>query len=125
MPLYRFSTVVAGNSWWRAGSSKGLKLIGKIAPMAGLLLFAGAAGAQQYIISTIAGGAPPPTPAAALTSTIGEPVAVAVDTVGNLYFSSRLNCVFKTDRHGILTRVAGNCRTGYSGDGGPATNAQL
>src|SRR5262249_10343368 len=32
---------------------------------------------------------------------------------------------FKLDRSAILTRVAGNSRVGYSGDGGPAASAQL
>jgi uncharacterized protein (TIGR03437 family) len=90
----------------------------------GLLLFAGATWAQQYVISTIAGGAPPPTPAAALTVSIGAPSGVATDSAGNVYFLS-LNCVFKLDKDGDATRVAGNSRAGYSGDGGPATSAQL
>jgi sugar lactone lactonase YvrE len=41
-----------------------------------------------------------------------------------VYFSAS-NCVFKLDKNGILTLVAGNSRPGYSGDGGPATGAQL
>jgi len=90
----------------------------------GLLLFAGATVAQQYLISTIAGGGPPLTPAAGLTVSIGPPSAVATDSAGNTYFLS-LNCAFKLDQSGGLTRVAGNSRPGYSGDGGPATSAQL
>ena len=90
----------------------------------GLLLLAGATWAQQYVISTIAGGAPPPTPAAALTVSIGAPSGVATDSAGNVYFLS-LNCVFKLDKDGDATRVAGYSRAGYSGDGGPATSAQL
>ncbi len=90
----------------------------------GLLACVGAAWAQQYVISTVAGGAPPPTPRAALTASVGNPAGVAADGFGNVYFTS-LNCVFKLDQNGILTRVAGNSRGGYSGDGGLATNAQL
>jgi hypothetical protein len=41
---------------------------------------------------------------------------VAVDAAGNVYFNS-LNCVFKLDRRGFLTRVAGTSYAGYSGDG--------
>src|SRR5438552_9353925 len=89
----------------------------------GLLLASGASWAQQYVISTIAGGAPPPTPVAALTASIG-PGSVKTDTTGNVYFTSS-QCVFKLDQSGVLTRIAGNGRAGYSGDGGPATNAQL
>ncbi len=77
-----------------------------------------------YTITTVAGGAPPPTPMPAIEASIGGVAGVATDTAGNLYFSS-LNCVFKVDSAGVMTRVAGTCRMGYSGDGGPATVAQL
>lgn len=77
------------------------------------------------MISTYAGGAPPPTPVTALNASIGYVTAVAADEAGNVYFISSLNCVFKVDRNGTLTRFAGNSRPGYSGDGGPAVNAQL
>jgi uncharacterized protein (TIGR03437 family) len=90
----------------------------------GLLLFAGASWTQQYVISTAAGGAPPQTPAAALTVAIGNPAGTASDPAGNLYFTA-LNCVFKLDPNGVLTRVAGTSRGGFAGDGGAATSAQL
>ena len=92
----------------------------------GVLLSAnGAAGwGQQYVISTIAGGGPPATPIAALDVSFNSPLSVAVDAAGNVYLSS-LNCVFRIDPKGVLTRVAGNSRAGFSGDGGPARNAQL
>jgi uncharacterized protein (TIGR03437 family) len=80
--------------------------------------------AQQYIISTYAGGAPPPTPVAGVQASIGGPQAVAVDSAGNVYFTSD-NCVLKLDSTGTLTRVAGTSRLGYSGDGGQATSAQF
>ena len=90
----------------------------------GFLVLSGAAAAQQYIISTRAGGAPPPTPVSALNASIGVPQFVAVDGAGNVYFTS-LDCVFELDQTGTLTRVAGTSRVGYSGDGGPATFAQI
>ncbi len=89
-----------------------------------VLLFAPYAFAQQYLVSTFAGGAPQATPAPALAASIGAPNGVAADAAGNFYFSGG-ECVFKVDRNGVLTRVAGNARLGYSGDGGPATSAQL
>ena len=88
------------------------------------LLFCGAAWGQQYVISTIAGGGPPPTPTAANRASIGDPARVAVDSAGNVYFGS-LHSVFKVDRNGALTRIAGNGQPGYAGDGGPAAQAQL
>jgi uncharacterized protein (TIGR03437 family) len=90
----------------------------------GFLLLSAAAAAQQYVISTYAGGAPPPTPALGADAPFGAAFGVATDATGNVYFAS-LYCVFKLDRNGVLTRVAGNSRAGYSGDGGPATSAQL
>ncbi len=80
--------------------------------------------AQQYTISTLAGGVPPPTPAPALSVGIGAVQAVATDTFGNVYFSS-LNCVFKLDSTGTVTRYAGNSRAYSAGDGGAAINAAL
>src|SRR6516162_2258241 len=88
------------------------------------LALAGLSFAQQYTISTVAGGAPPSTPVAATSISIGQPQRVAVDAAGSFYFSS-LNCVFKVDGSSTLTRIAGNSRAGYSGDGGAATQAQL
>ena len=83
------------------------------------------ASGQQYTLSTAAGGAPPATPATATGVAIGQPERTAVDQAGNLYFSSSDNCVFKLSASGVLTLVAGNGRAGFSGDGGPAVNAQL
>ena len=79
-----------------------------------------------YIITTVAGGAAaPPTPTLAVNASVGHVQAAALDSAGNVYFSSSLHCVFKVDASGVMTRVAGTCRPGYSGDGGPATTAQL
>src|ERR1017187_676138 len=89
-----------------------------------ILLLAGVtAFAQQYTISTVAGGAPPATPVTALNASIGQPRKLAVSG-SNVYFSSG-NSVFKIDASGTLTLIAGNSRAGFSGDGGPAVNAQL
>ncbi len=83
------------------------------------------ASAQQYNVSTYAGGAMPPTPVAGVTTPIGIPGGVAVDSTGNAYFTG-LNSVFKIDVNGILTHVAGQrTQTTYGGDGGLAINAQL
>lgn len=79
---------------------------------------------QRYVISTYAGGAPPPTPVQGIEMAIGPVQSVAADALGNTYFVV-LHCVFKLDQNGMVTRIAGNGRAGYSGDGGPATSAQL
>ena len=59
-----------------------------------------------------------------MSAPVAGPQNVAVDAAGNAYFTSS-NSIFKMDQNGVLTRVAGNSRYGYSGDGGPATSAQL
>jgi N-acetylneuraminic acid mutarotase len=56
---------------------------------------------------------------------IGSPGAVTTDSSGNVYFSSSPNLIFKLDAQGMLKRIAGSGAPGYSGDGGPATQAQL
>lgn len=98
---------------------------GRAARVWGVLLACNAVAlAQQYTISTAAGGVPPSTPTGALNISIGPPQRVAVDAAGNYYFSSS-NAVFKVDGSGTLTLLAGNGRPGFSGDGGPAPQAQL
>jgi trimeric autotransporter adhesin len=99
-----------------------LKIITEVCALA--LLGISATCAQQYIVSTYAGGVAPPTPIPGVQAYIGNPQGVAIDRTGNVYFSG-LNCVFKLDPTGVLTLAAGNARLGYSGDGGPAANAQL
>ena len=52
--------------------------------------------------------------------------AVAVDSAGNLYIADEGNSrILKVDVSGAITTVAGNGTAGYSGDGGPATGAEL
>jgi sugar lactone lactonase YvrE len=52
--------------------------------------------------------------------------AAAVDAEGNFYFADLANNrVRRVDTKGMITTVAGTGEAGYSGDGGPATEAQL
>jgi uncharacterized repeat protein (TIGR01451 family) len=91
-----------------------------------LNLSIGLAGAQPpYLISTYAGGVPAPTAAIATNYSIQNPNGVATDQFGNTYLSTASNCVFRLDPNGYLSRVAGTCRIGFSGDGGSAVDAAL
>jgi sugar lactone lactonase YvrE len=54
------------------------------------------------------------------------PSAVAVDREGNLYIADGSNYrIRKVDKEGIITTFAGTGEARHSGDGGPATSAQL
>ena len=51
---------------------------------------------------------------------------IAVDSAGNLYITDAVHSkIRKVDTRGIITTVAGNGTRGLSGDGGPATNAEI
>jgi sugar lactone lactonase YvrE len=86
-----------------------------------------------YLASTYAGGLPSPTASPATSYYLGptgdfsppQVSAVATDPFGNTYLASTLQCVFRVDSNGNITRVAGTCKAGSSGDGGPALSAQL
>ncbi len=57
---------------------------------------------------------------------IGTDIAgIAVDRQGNLYFADTNATVRKIDPQGTITRFAGTGQRGFSGDGGPASAAQL
>ena len=86
--------------------------------------------ASTGIITTVAGsgvqgysgdGGP------AASAELNWPWAVAVDAVGNIYFTDTDNQRIRkvAVSTGIITTVAGIGTPGYSGDGGPATSAEL
>src|ERR1035441_10311561 len=77
-----------------------------------------------FLISTIAGLGMPPTSMPGTSAAIGFPGAVTMDSAGNLYYTS-LGAVFRLDPLGAVTRAAGTGQAGYSGDNGPALNAQI
>jgi DNA-binding beta-propeller fold protein YncE len=84
----------------------------------------------QWIISTVAGtGAKgyAGDGGAATQALLNNPFDLAFDPAGNLCFSDTYNhCIRRIDaRSGIITTIAGSGERGFSGDGGPATRAQM
>jgi sugar lactone lactonase YvrE len=83
--------------------------------------------ATTGIITTIAGNGTPEygddgSPA---TSALYRPAGIAVDSSGNVYFSEVSGHRIRKIVDGIITTIAGTGTEGFSGDGGPATSAQL
>jgi sugar lactone lactonase YvrE len=82
------------------------------------------------IPTTVAGGGSPgdgmgdgePATAASLYG----PKGITLDAAGNLYIADWYHHrIRKVDTSGIITTIAGDGTRGYSGDGGPATQARL
>ena len=62
----------------------------------------------------------------AVEATLHNPNGVAVDSTGAFYIADRLNnVIWRVDGSGISTTIAGSGRTGSSGDGGLAVEAEL
>jgi uncharacterized protein (TIGR03437 family) len=88
---------------------------------------------SQGVITTVAGGG--------LQSFLGQgfsgdngpatgaqlnvPMGIAVDRSGNLFIADTFNNRIRRVTNGVITTVAGNGTPGFSGDNGPAPNAQL
>src|SRR6185369_3698889 len=57
---------------------------------------------------------------------LAQPNAIAADGLGRLFIADTTgHRVRRVDTDGSITTVAGTGTPGYSGDGGPATSAQL
>ena len=108
---------VATHGEWFRGNPRANCRIRKVAP--------------GGLITTVAGNgtcgfAGDGGPATSAQFNSGYPTGLAVDTVGTLYISDLYNHrIRKVTPPGIITTVAGNGLRGFSGDGGPATSAQL
>src|SRR5947207_16023984 len=89
-----------------------------------LVLLSGIALAQRYTVSTLASGHPPADGIAAVNAYVGIVSGVASDGQ-NVFLTTTTSCVFRVNPAGIITRLAGNWRAGFRGDGGPAIDAQL
>jgi trimeric autotransporter adhesin len=80
------------------------------------------------IISTFAGtGAPGKGDdyVPATSSALQAPNSIAFDTAGNAYITDEDNSRVRQVKQGIILTLAGSGHIGYSGDGGPALEAEL
>lgn len=51
--------------------------------------------------------------------------SIGIDVYGNMYFEDSTQRIRKIDQAGIITTIAGNGIAGTTGDGGPATSAEI
>ena len=91
-----------------------------------VLLFPSLTLGQTYTISTLAGGGLPVN-IPGTSASFPAVNSVAADAAGNVFMTLDVNhIVVRLDATtGMLTLVAGTGTAGFSGDGGPATSAQL
>ena len=90
----------------------------KISPSGDVTLLAG--GANYSPVNGNGDGGP------AIKASIGFVSSLAVDSSGNLFLADLIGQrIRKIDTNGIITTVGGDGVPGYSGDGGPATNATV
>lgn len=63
----------------------------------------------------------------ATSAALNGPEAVALDSSGNIFIADTANFIIRevAASSGTIQTIAGNGKEGYSGDGGPATSAQL
>ena len=80
-------------------------------------------------ISTVAGGSMwgySGDGGAAVGAALAGPCGIAIDTLGNIYFSDQPNNVIrKVNTSGIISTIAGTNVGGFSGDFGAATDAKI
>ena len=99
---WRLGLILAGSAAWVFGSPK------------------------IYRIETVAGNPDLGDGGPALAAEIGNIQGLALDRAGNLYLSdTEHHRVRRVGSDGVITTVAGTGLPGFSGDGGPASRAQL
>lgn len=87
---------------------------------------AGFAQPGPYRIETVAGSSNIGDGGPATSAQITNIQGIALDSAGNLYLTDTDNArVRKVAANGTISTLAGTGVAGYSGDGGPATSAQL
>ena len=94
-----------------------------------LLLIACACGVKAQIITTVAGTGNTTYNGdniRAIVANLSGPRGICYDRVGNLYLDDGDHCrIRKINTDGIISTIGGTGVYGFSGDGGPATNAEI
>ena len=97
-------------------ADRGNQRIRKVDPITGIITTVAGNGTRGF-----SGDGGPATGAS-----LADPYGIAVGSSGNLFIADLYNQrIRKVDPAGIITTVAGNGTSGFSGDGGPATSASL
>jgi uncharacterized protein (TIGR03437 family) len=84
--------------------------------------------ATTHIVTLVAGNGTPGYSGdngLATGAQLNQPHGVAVDASGNIYIADTSNQCVRRISDGVITTLAGTGVVGFSGDGGPATAAQL
>jgi uncharacterized protein (TIGR03437 family) len=125
-------TTVAGNGMSGDGGSATSAAVGaptSVAVDSAGNLYIAAGGSISKVsggmITTVAGGGQSSGDNIPVTSADLFPAAIAVDSAGNLYIADYSSQRIRKVSSGIITTIAGNGTKGFSGDGGPATSAEL
>ena len=134
-------TTIAGDGSWGAGGDGGPATDADIFPFYVKTDGSGNLYISEYdngvirkvntsgIISTIIGngiGGYAGDGGPATAATINGPTEMAIDSSGNFYFIDQFYSIIrKISTSGIITTIAGNDTSGYTGDGGPATTAEI
>lgn len=99
-------------------AEQGTHLVRKITTSGGLVTVAGT---FNNFTGGYSGDGGPATSAA-----LNRPFGIALDSKGNIYVSElNNNRIRRVDLNGNISTYAGNGTAGFSGDGGPATSAEL
>ncbi|HKD08820.1 MAG TPA: BACON domain-containing carbohydrate-binding protein [Bryobacteraceae bacterium] len=80
------------------------------------------------VITTVAGNGAPGFSGdngPATRAQLNSPTGIAVDAAGNLYIADTSNSRVRMVSNGVISTVVGNGTPGFSGDNGPAANAQI
>lgn len=80
---------------------------------------------QGYTIQTIAGTNDSGDGGLAAAAVLGQADGIAVDSHGVLYIADAMDNRIRKVSGGLITTIAGTGVAGFSGDGGPATAAQV